>query len=192
MTPGRMMTFIERETGDWKYDRVSIGYPGPVIQDKPILDPQNLGKGWVSFPFRTAFCGKPLRIVNDAAIQALGSYNGGRMLYLGVGTGLGAAMVADGLVQAMELAHMPCKHGKTYEHYLGKAALKKHGRKKWEKHVLLVIEQLSEALESDYVVLGGGNASLIRQLPEKVVLGKNENAFKGAFMLWETGHKASR
>lgn len=185
MTPEIMMKAIHERTADWKYDRVSIGFPGPVIHDRPLLEPHNLGKGWVRFDFRAAFGNRPLKLLNDAAMQALGSYHGGRMLYLGLGTGLGSAMVVEGTVQAMELAHLPWKKGKSYEDYLGKAGLKRYGRKAWEKKVHKVIDMMANAMESDYVVLGGGNAKLVRTLPPHVSLGSNDNAFKGAFDLWE-------
>jgi polyphosphate glucokinase len=185
MTPQVMMAAIRKHTAEWKYDHVSIGFPGPVIHDKPLLEPHNLGKGWVHFDFKKAFGSKPLKFLNDAAMQAMGSYRGGRMLYLGLGTGLGSAMVVDGSVQAMELAHLPWKKRKSYEDYLGKAGLRRDGRKQWEKNVRKVIQLMSDAMEADYVVLGGGNAKLVKKLPDKVYLGSNDNAFKGAFMLWE-------
>jgi polyphosphate glucokinase len=185
MTPEFMMKAIHQHTAGWKYDHVSVGFPGPVIHDRPLLEPHNLGRGWVRFDFKKAFGGKPLKLLNDAAMQALGSYNSGRMLYLGLGTGLGSAMVVDGQVQAMELAHLPWKKRKSYEDYLGKAGLKRYGRKAWEKNVLRVIELMSNAMEADYVVLGGGNAKLVRELPPHVTVGSNDNAFKGAFQLWE-------
>ncbi len=185
MTPEVMVAAIKKHTAGWKYDRVSVGFPGPVIHNRPLLEPHNLGKGWVRFDFKKAFGSKPLKLLNDAAMQALGSYKGGRMLYLGLGTGLGSAMVVDGSVQAMELAHLPWKKGKSYEDYLGKAGLKRYGRKEWEKNVVRVIALMSNAMEADYVVLGGGNAKLMKKLPPKVFLGSNDNAFKGAFMLWE-------
>ena len=185
MTPEVMVAAIKKHTAGWKYDRVSVGFPGPVIHNRPLLEPHNLGKGWVRFDFKKAFGGKPLKLLNDAAMQALGSYKGDRMLYLGLGTGLGSAMVVDGAVQAMELAHLPWKKGKSYEDYLGKAGLKRYGRKEWEKNVVRVIALMSNAMEADYVVLGGGNAKLMKKLPPKVFLGSNDNAFKGAFMLWE-------
>jgi polyphosphate glucokinase len=139
----------------------------------------------VHFDFKKAFGDKPLKFLNDAAMQAMGSYKGGRMLYLGLGTGLGSAMVVDGSVQAMELAHLPWKKRRSYEDYLGKAGLKRDGRKVWEKNVMKVIALMSHAMEADYVVLGGGNAKLIKKLPLEVFLGSNDNAFKGAFMLWQ-------
>lgn len=189
MTPDVMMAAIKERTKGWKYDHVSVGYPGPVIHERPLLEPHNLGRGWVRFDFKKAFGNKPLKLVNDAAMQAAGSYNGGRMLYLGLGTGLGSAMVVDGSVQAMELAHLPWRKGRSYEDYLGKAGLRRDGRRKWKKNVLKVIELMSHALEADYVVLGGGNAKLMGELPEHVLLGSNDNAFKGAFQLWEMDKK---
>jgi polyphosphate glucokinase len=185
MTPEFMMKAIHQHTVGWRYDHVSVGFPGPVIHDRPLLEPHNLGRGWVRFDFKKAFGGKPLKLLNDAAMQALGSYSGGRMLYLGLGTGLGSAMVVDGHVQAMELAHLPWKKRKSYEDYLGKAGLKRYGRKAWEKNVLRVIALMSNAMEAEYVVLGGGNAKLVRNLPPNVTVGSNDNAFKGAFQLWE-------
>jgi polyphosphate glucokinase len=184
MTPEFMMKAIHQHTVGWKYDHVSVGFPGPVIHDRPLLEPHNLGRGWVRFDFKKAFGGKPLKLLNDAAMQALGSYSSGRMLYLGLGTGLGSAMVVDGHVQAMELAHLPWKKRKSYEDYLGKAGLKRYGRKAWEKNVLRVIALTSNAMEAEYVVLGGGNAKLVRELPPHVTVGSNDNAFKGAFQLW--------
>jgi polyphosphate glucokinase len=187
MTPDAMMAAIKQRTKGWKFDHISVGYPGPVIHERPLLEPHNLGRGWVRFDFKKAFGNKPLKLVNDAAMQALGSYNGGRMLYLGLGTGLGSAMVVDGTVQAMELAHLPWRKGRSYEDYLGKAGLRRDGRRKWKKNVQKVIELMAHALEADYVVLGGGNAKLMGTLPDHVLLGSNDNAFKGAFQLWETG-----
>jgi polyphosphate glucokinase len=184
MTPEFMMKAIHQHTVGWKYDHVSVGFPGPVIHDRPLLEPHNLGRGWVRFDFKKAFGGKPLKLLNDAAMQAMGSYSGGRMLYLGLGTGLGSAMVVDGHVQAMELAHLPWKKRKSYEDYLGKAGLKRYGRKAWEKNVLRVIDLMANAMEAEYVVLGGGNAKLVRELPPHVSVGSNDNAFKGAFQLW--------
>jgi polyphosphate glucokinase len=185
MTPEFMMKAIHQHTVGWKYDHVSVGFPGPVIHDRPLLEPHNLGRGWVRFDFKKAFGGKPLKLLNDAAMQAMGSYSGGRMLYLGLGTGLGSAMVVDGHVQAMELAHLPWKKRKSYEDYLGKAGLKRYGRKAWEKNVLRAIDLMANAMEAEYVVLGGGNAKLVRELPPHVSVGSNDNAFKGAFQLWE-------
>ena len=183
MTPQKMVSAVKRTARDWSYDRISIGYPGPVVHGHPIREPHNLGEGWVGFDFRNAF-GLPVRIINDAAMQALGSYDGGRMLFLGLGTGLGAAMIVDGSLEPMELAHLPYKHGKTYEHYLGLRGLKRHGKKNWRRHVADVVERLKSALEVEYVVLGGGNAKLMKKLPPDTRMGDNRNAFIGGFDVW--------
>jgi len=178
-----MVREVKSALKDRPYDAVSIGYPGPVVQDRPLREPFNLGSGWIGFNFRKAF-GKPVKIVNDAAMQALGSYEGGRMLFLGLGTGLGSAMIVDGILQPMELAHLPYQHGKTYEDYLGLRGLKRLGKKKWERKVDKVVTELREALAAEYVVLGGGNAKKLKELPEKTSLGSNENAFLGGFRMW--------
>ena len=184
MTAGKMVSDVKASTRDWKYDRVSIGYPGPVRAGRPLHEPVNLSSGWVGFNFQKAF-GCPIRIVNDAAMQALGSYHGGRMLFLGLGTGLGSAMIVDGVVEPMELAHLPYKHGKSYEEYLGLRGLKRLGKKKWRKEVFKVTERLTTALEADYVVLGGGNVKKLKKLPPGARKGNNENAILGGFRLWE-------
>jgi polyphosphate glucokinase len=184
MTAKEMVRDVKTATRDWKYDRVSIGYPGPVTASHPMREPVNLGGGWVGFNFQKAF-GCPVRIVNDAAMQALGSYRGRRMLFLGLGTGLGTAMIVDGIVEPMELAHLPYKHGKTYEEYLGLRALKRLGKKKWRKEVFKVTKKLTAALEADYVVLGGGNVEKLKKLPPGARKGRNENAILGGFRLWE-------
>ncbi len=171
-------------TKDWDYDVVSMGYPGPVIHNRPIAEPHNLGSGWVGFDFHAAFA-RPIKIVNDAVMQALGSYSGGRMLFLGLGTGLGAAMIVDGAVQPMELAHLGYRHGKTFEQYLGRDGLKRMGLKRWRHVVASAVEHLTAALEPDYVVLGGGNATKLKTLPPHARLGDNENAFIGGFRLWD-------
>jgi polyphosphate glucokinase len=165
------------------YDAVSIGYPGPVVHGHPIREPYNLGGGWVGFNFRKAF-GQPVKLINDAAMQALGSYEGGRMLFLGLGTGLGSAMIVDGVLQPMELAHLPYQHGKTYEDYLGLRGLDQLGRKKWERKVHKVVDELRAALSPEYVILGGGNAKKLKELPDKARLGSNENAYEGGFRMW--------
>ncbi len=192
MTPEKMMDSIRACTADWKFDHVSLGYPGPVVHDAPLMDPHNLGKGWVDFEYKKAFDGKPLRMLNDAAMQALGSYKGGRMLFLGLGTGLGSAMVVDDVVQSMELAHFTWKKGRTYEDFLGAEGLKRDGRKHWLRHVNEVVAEMRSTLKSDYIVLGGGNAKLVKELPKNVAIGANDNAFKGAFMLWKSEHASSR
>ena len=184
MTAAQMVAAVQALTADWSYDVISIGFPGPVVHGKPVAEPKNLGAGWVGFDFSKAF-GKPLRIVNDAAMQALGSYTGGRMLFLGLGTGLGSAMVADGVLAPMELAHLPYKKGKTYEDYVGMRGLEAFGKKRWRKEVADVIAVLAKALGADSVVLGGGNARLIDPPPDGVRLGDNANAFAGGFLLWK-------
>src|SRR5437867_3678641 len=164
MTPKKMATEVRKATAGWKYDAVSIGYPGPVVHGHPVSDPHNLGPGWVGFDFKKVF-GRPVKVINDAAMQALGSYQGGRMLFLGFGTGLGSALIVDGIVEPMELAHLPYKKGRTYEDFVGLAGLKRLGKKKWRHHVEDVVGQLKTALQAEYVVLGGGNAKLLRKLP---------------------------
>jgi len=184
MTPRRMVKAVKDVARDWPYDVVSIGYPGPVIHEKIAADPKNLGKGWVGFDFARAF-GKPVRIINDAAMQALGSYKGGRMLFLGLGTGLGSALILDGVIEPMELAHAPYKKGRTFEDYVGQRGLHKRGKKRWTRHVVDVIALLKSVLVADYVMLGGGNARLLEKLPKDVHRGSNANAFVGGFRLWD-------
>lgn len=183
MTPARMVKKVQELARGWHFDVISMGYPGIVLHGRPFAEPRNLGGGWVGFDFREAF-GKPVRVINDAAMQAIGSYAGGRMLFLGLGTGLGTALILDRVVEATELAHLPYKKGRTYEDYLGKSGLERLGRKKWERAVSDVTERLKNAFEVQYVVLGGGNARLLRTLPHGARLGDNANAFKGAFRLW--------
>ncbi|MDE2038406.1 MAG: ROK family protein [Elusimicrobia bacterium] len=184
LRPAAMVAAIVAATRNWRYDRVSIGYPGPVIAGRALHEPANLGPGWVGFDFRAAF-GRPVKLVNDAAMQALGSYRGGRMLFLGLGTGLGSAMIVDGVLEPMELAHLPYRHGKTYEDYLGKRGLERLGKKKWRRHVLDVCARLKAAVEADYVVLGGGNVKKLSALPPGLLRGDNSNAFLGGFRLWK-------
>lgn len=184
LTPGMMIRKIKAALKNQPYDVVSIGCPGPIIHGQLFREPFNLGKGWMGFDFHKAF-GKPVRIINDAAMQALGSYTEGRLLFLGLGTGLGSAMVVNGIVEPMELAHLPYRDGKTYEDYLGLRGLKRLGRKKWEQHVGKVVTQLRDALEPDTVVIGGGNAKKLRTLPPGTILGSNENAFRGGFRMWD-------
>jgi len=184
MTAEKMVKEVRKVTEGWDYSGVSIGYPGPVIHGRPLCDPHNLGRGWVGFDFKKAF-GRPVRILNDAAMQALGIYKGGRMLFLGLGTGLGSAMIVDGILEPMEVAHLPYKKGRTFEDYLGLRGLKRMGKKKWRRYVAEVVEELKNALEADYVVLGGGNAKLLKKLPPGARLGDNSTAFTGGFRLWE-------
>jgi len=184
MTAKKMVAAVREATAGWKYDAVSIGYPGPVLHGRPLSEPHNLGRGWVGFDFRKAF-DRPVKIINDAAMQALGSYHGGRMLFLGLGTGLGSALIVDGVLEPMELAHLPYKKGRTYEDYAGLAGLKRLGKRKWRQHVADVVEQLKTALQAEYVVLGGGNAKLLKKLPPGARLGDNANAFRGGYRLWQ-------
>jgi polyphosphate glucokinase len=184
MTAPGMVHEVKDAVGDWDYDVVSIGYPGPVIHGRPLRDPHNLAPGWVHFDFEKAF-GRPVKIINDAAMQALGSYKKGRMLFLGLGTGLGSAMIVDGLLEPMELAHLPYRAGKTFEDYVGIRGLQRLGRKKWQEHVGKIVQQLRDALQAEEVVLGGGNAKKLKKLPPATRLGENANAFVGGFRMWE-------
>ena len=183
MTPEEMVREVQKTAADWEYDAVSIGYPGPVLRGKPVAEPHHLGAGWVGFNFEAAF-GCPVKVINDAAMQALGSYEGGKMLFLGLGTGLGSAMVVDGIVEPMELGHLPYRKG-TYEDYIGIEGLKRFGKKKWRRYVEDVVARLTAALEPDYVVLGGGNVHKLKELPPHCRLGDNANAFAGGFRLWD-------
>lgn len=183
LTPRRMVSRVLRLNGDLKYDAVSIGYPGVVVHGKIVTEPFNLGRGWVGFDFRKAF-GRPTLLMNDAAMQAIGSYDGGRMLFLGLGTGLGSALIVDGTVAPMELAHLPYKRGRSYEDYLGDRGRRRLGAKKWRRVVADVVAQLSKALEADYVVIGGGNARKLKKLPSNARLGNNDFAFLGGFRVW--------
>lgn len=184
MTARQMVDTVLGLAQGWEFDAVSIGLPAPVLHSKILHEPQNLGEGWVGFNFEAAF-GCPVKIINDAAMQALGSYSGGRMLFLGLGTGLGSAMIVDGLIQPMELAHLPYKKGKTFEDYVGIHGLARRGKKKWRKAVLEVVERLKTALEPDYVVIGGGNAKKLKDLPPDTHICPNENAFVGGFRMWD-------
>ena len=184
LTAQQMVAGVKKLAQGWNYDAVSIGYPGPVKNNRPLVEPVNLGKGWVGFDYEKAF-GKPVRILNDAAMQALGSYHGGRMLFLGLGTGLGSAMVLDGVIEPMELAHLPYKNGREFEDYVGLRGLKRLGKARWRKEVDEIVERLRGALQPDYVVIGGGNAKKLKKLPDGTELGDNANAFLGGFRLWE-------
>lgn len=183
MTARRMVSKVKQLAAQWPYDVVTIGYPGPVAHGRPIRDPVNIGGGWVGFDYRRAF-GHPVKLLNDAAMQAMGSYEGGRMLFLGLGTGLGSTMIADGIVEPFELAHLPYKSGRTYEDYVGVRGLKKFGKKKWRKYVLDVISRLQQAVEPEYIVIGGGNAKKLRGLPRNARLGDNRKAMVGGFLAW--------
>jgi polyphosphate glucokinase len=189
LTAKQMVDEVRKVAADWKYDAVSIGYPGPVLDGRLLAEPHNLAKGWVGFNFEKAFkC--PVKIVNDAAMQALGSYKGGRMLFLGLGTGLGSAMIIDGALLPMELAHLPYRKG-TYEDYVGLRGLQRFGKKKWRAYVFDVVEKLAAALEPDDVVLGGGNVKFLKAMPAKCRAGDNANAFVGGFRLWDDTTPAS-
>jgi polyphosphate glucokinase len=183
LTPRQMVAGVKKLARGWKFEAVSIGYPGMVIHSRPVAEPRNLGRGWIGFDYRAAF-GKPVKIVNDAAMQALGSYKGGKMLFLGLGTGLGSTVIAEGIVEPMELAHLPYRKG-TYEDYVGLRGLKKRGKKKWRRHVTDVVAQLTAALEPDDIVLGGGNVKKLKEMPKGCRQGNNANAFLGGFRLWE-------
>jgi polyphosphate glucokinase len=178
----QMVDGVLEMTSDWDYVGISVGVPGPVADGKVLREPVNLGKGWVGFDFEKAF-GTPTRVLNDAAMQALGAYDGGRMLFLGLGTGLGTTLIVDGVVAPMELGHLPYRKG-TFEDYVGEAGQERLGGKRWRRHVLETIEKLSAALLPDYVVLGGGNARELDELPPHCRLGHNEDAFLGGFRLW--------
>jgi polyphosphate glucokinase len=177
-----MVRKVKDLTKDWSYDAISIGFPGPVVGNRPLREPHNLGEGWQGFDFEKAF-GCPTKVINDALMQALGGYDGGRMLFLGLGTGLGSAMIIDGALESMELGHLPYRK-KTFEDYVGAAGLEKLGLKKWRRRVAEVVQDLAAALEPDYIVLGGGNVEKIDELPPNTRRGDNENAFEGGFRLW--------
>ena len=183
LTAAKMVSAVRKATEAWKYDVISIGYPGPVVQGKPAEEPKNLASGWVGFEYEQAF-NKPVRIVNDAAMQALGSYRGGRTLFLGLGTGLGSALVVEGLLQPLELAHLPYRKDRTYEDYLGLRGYKRLGRKRWRSHVEKAVAQLKHGLQADNVILGGGQTKHLSALPPGVSRGNNANAIVGGFRLW--------
>jgi polyphosphate glucokinase len=183
LTAQEMVAGVLQTAAGWDYDVISIGYPGPVLLNAVVSEPPNLGPGWLGFDFEAAF-GRPVKLINDAALQALGSYDGGRLLFLGLGTGLGSAMIVDGHIEPMELGHLPYR-SKTYEDYVGRRGLKRMGKKKWRRHVTGVVGLLSAALRPDYVVLGGGNARKLKELPPGCRLGANANAFRGGFLLWD-------
>jgi polyphosphate glucokinase len=190
LTPHQMVAGVKKLVADWKYEAISIGYPGPVLRNRPVSEPWNLGKGWAGFDFEAAFkC--PVKVVNDAAMQALGSYKGGKMLFLGLGTGLGSAMIVDGIVEPMELGHLPYKKA-TFEDYVGVGGRARLGEKKWEQAVKDVIARLSAALEPEDVVLGGGNVKNLKKLPPGCRTGDNANAFAGGFRVWEKTKRRNR
>jgi polyphosphate glucokinase len=191
LTAKQMVAKVKALAGNWKYDVVSMGYPGPVLHGRPIAEPHNLGPGWLGFDYRAAF-ERPVKIVNDAAMQALGGYKGGKMLFLGLGTGLGSALIVNGIVEPMELGHLPYRKA-TFEDYVGSRGLGRHGKKKWRKHVADVVARLIAALEPEDVVLGGGNVHKLKNLPPGCREGDEANAFVGGFRLWrDAGHPRGR
>ena len=187
MTPADLVRAVRELARGWRYDRVTLGFPGVVLHGRPVMEPRNLGRGWVAFQYRRAF-GCPVRILNDATMQAIGSYEGGRMLFLGLGTGLGSTLIIDGVVEATELAHLPYKKGRTYEEYVGEKGLERLGHKKWRRAVADICERFTAAFEIDYIVLGGGNARKLKKLPMNARLGSNANAFEGGFRIWLDPH----
>jgi polyphosphate glucokinase len=189
MTPGEMVTAVRTATAHWAYDVVAIGYPGPVVADAPVADPTHLGPGWVGFNFADAF-ERPVKLRNDAAMQALGGYRGGRLLFLGLGTGLGSALVIEGHLQPLELAHLPYRKKRSFEEYVGEASRVRRGQRRWQRYVVDVVTRLRTAMQVDQVLLGGGNARHMRdqllRLPEGTHLGRNADAFRGGMRLWLT------
>jgi polyphosphate glucokinase len=183
LTPDHMVTTVKSLAHDWQYEAVSIGYPGYVIRGRPVAEPHNLAPGWVGFDFRSTF-DHPVKVINDAAMQALGSYRGGTMLFLGLGTGLGSAMIVEGAIEPMELAHLPYRKG-TFEDYLGKRGMEQRGKKRWRELVADVVATLVAALQPDDVVIGGGNVKHLDVLPPGTRAGNNADAFLGGFRLWE-------
>ena len=183
LTAKQMVAGVKKLAAGWMYAAVSIGYPGPVINNRPLADPYHLGGGWMGFDFEAAFQ-RPVKVVNDAAMQALGGYQGGKMLFLGLGTGLGSTMIVDGIVEPMELGHLPYKLH-TFEDYVGVRGFERLGEKKWRRHVADVVSRLIAALEPDDVVIGGGNVKKLKKLPKGCRMGDNANAFRGGFRLWE-------
>lgn len=184
LTPDSMVRQVLKATAGWRFDAVSIGYPGVVHRGKIVHEPHNLGPGWVGFDFEAAF-GRPVKTINDAAMQALGGYEGGKMLFLGLGTGLGSALIVDGVIAAMELGHLHYSHGHTYEDYVGKQGRKRLGKKKWRRNVENVVEAFRKALLPDYIMLGGGDVAKLKCLPPQTRQGDNAHAFAGGFRLWE-------
>ncbi len=189
LTAAAMVAGVREATGDWSYQAISIGYPGPVVSGRPAVEPQHLGSGWVGFNFTKAL-DRPVRLLNDAAMQALGGYRGGRMLFLGLGTGLGSALIVEGHLQPLELAHLPYRKGKTFEEVIGDRERKRLGNDKWRRHVIDVVERLRAAMQVEQVLLGGGNArwmlAALDRLPSGTRLGGNADAFRGGFRLWDS------
>lgn len=190
LVPQKMVEEIKRLTQDWQYEAISVGYPGPVLNQRIATEPHNLGRGWAGFDFAAAF-GRPVHLINDAAMQAVGGYQGGTMLFLGLGTGLGTAMVADGVVEPMELAHEAYRNA-TFEDYIGRRALERHGKAVWRTHVLDVIEYLRAALQPDDILIGGGNVKKLGDLPDGCRRGHNVDAFTGGLRLWDKNAEPRR
>jgi len=190
LTAEQMVVGVKKLAQGWNYDAVAIGYPGPVLRNRPVAEPHNLGPGWIGFDYEGAF-GCPTKLINDAAMQALGDYKRGKLLFLGLGTGLGTAMIVDGIVEPMELGHLPYKKA-TYEDYVGLRGLKRFGKKKWRRHVADVVERLRAALEPDDVVIGGGNAKKLAEPPPGCRIGENSKAFLGGFRLWQQTAESKR
>ena len=190
LTPRELVRGVAEAVEDWKFDRISIGYPGPVRNNRPLREPANLGKGWVRFDYKKAF-GAPVRMVNDAAMQAIGSYQGRRMLFLGLGTGLGNTLILDGVVVPLELGHLPYHKGLSFEEYVGEAGMKRLGKASWRIHVAEVVGMLLNATVADYAVLGGGNVRHLKVLPPRARRGDNVNAFRGGMRLWQESGKWS-
>lgn len=184
LTPRQLVAAVLPVVEGWRYDAISIGFPAPVRDNRPLREPVNLGTGWVRFDYEKAF-GRPVRMVNDAAMQAIGSYRGKRMLFLGLGTGLGTTLVQDGVVVPLELAHLPYNRGYTFEEYIGEAGYQELGKLAWRRHVAVIVELLMNATVADYVVLGGGNVRHLRELPPRARRGSNANAFRGGYRLWQ-------
>ena len=183
LTADQMVSQVLELVSEWEFDAVTIGFPGPVVNDRPSAEPHNLGSGWVDFDYKKAFP-KPVRFLNDAAMQALGGYTGGKMLFLGTGTGLGSALIDDGHIIPLELAHLPYKKNRSYEDYIGLVGLERRGKRRWRRSVTDIVDRLRAAFVADAVLLGGGNAKLIKKLPQATVLGANSNAISGGIALW--------
>ena len=190
MTPDQMVAAVHKASHGWDYDVLSIGYPGRVVAGRPVAEPRNLGSGWINFDFESAF-GRPVKIINDATMQAIGSYRNGTMLFLGLGTGLGSTLIAEGIVLPMELGHLPYKAG-TFEEYVGKRGLRRFGKRQWRRNVRDVVSRLMAALHPEYVVIGGGNVDELKRLPPGCHAGTNANAFIGGFRLWESAEDIER
>jgi polyphosphate glucokinase len=186
-TPEEMVPSVQEAAKDWDYEAITIGFPGVVKHGKIAANPVNMGGGWIGFDFEKAF-GCPVKIINDAAMQALGSYEGGKVLFMGFGTGLGTALVFEDLILPLEGGHLPFKQG-TFETHVGNEALKKMGRKRWTEHVYQAIAHFKRCFQPDEIVLGGGNSKLLDEIPENCRLGSNKNAFTGGFRLWEKSYK---